>query len=412
MLTKRRNTIILILQVFFVGSSADKFNTYRYAKGYKVEEANELTIATERDNRRGKICLVHCLSRADCTSVSADNLNMCKLHSLSPYDMAFIGQITTENNWRLFSIRTEKSWVPLAKFSSSNGVFEGDYSWEVWTNPSSSMNNDVCASENASVSCNKHYVHRHKDWLLGLESVTKVKVSLYEDGVEAAWVIFDKQPGSDDNWFQPSRVIDSYPWDTELLKSTAEMSLAPQEYTDSMRFYIVKSSSFHLRAWSPHKYWMKIFEADISQIGLVNQCEYGTVPTSYILYSKDSNPTLLSGSGVSHVVKWSTPSGGGWNTISQTEAQTFCQTHLGVPIATYGEVDTARVNQPYQCCRFGWMVNGSDAAAPMNEVVGGCTSHVATATVGTNSNSRFPVYCKPDHDLVGVADTMVISINV
>ena len=411
MLTIGKNTILLTVVSIVQGCSADKFNTYQYLKGYKVEEENGLTIVTESYNMKGKICLLHCLSRADCRSVSANNLNMCKLHSVSPYEMGFMGQITNENTWRLFYTETVKLWLPIAKFSSSNGVFMGDYSWEVWTNPSSSMNNDVCASENVSVSCNRHYVHKHKDWLLGLEHVTKVKVSLYEDAVEAAWVIFEKQPGSDDNWFQPSRVIDSYPWDTDLLKSTAEMSLEPQEYTNTVRFYIVKSNSFHLRAWSPYKYWMKIFEADISQVGLVNQCEYGTVPAPYILYSKDSNPTLLSRSGVSHVVKWSAPSGGGWNTISQTEAPAFCQTHLGVPIATYDEVDTVRANRPYQCCRFGWMANNT-AAAPMNEVVGSCTSHVGTTTTGTNSNSKFPVYCKPDHDLVGIADTMVISINV
>ena len=329
---------------------------------------------------------------------------------MSPYEMGFTGEITNENNWRLFYLGSKKPWTPIAKFSSSNGVFEGDYSWDVWTNPSNSMNNDACASKNESISCNRHYVHRHKDWLLGLDSVKKVKVSLYEDGVEAAWVIFDKQPELDDNWFQPSRVVDSYPWNIELLKSSAEMSLEPQEHTNSVRFYMVQPNSFHLRAWSPHRYWMKIFEADISQVGLVNQCEYGTVPTPYILYSKGSDPTLLSRSGVSHVVKWSAPSGGGWNTISQADAPIFCQTHLGVPLVTYDEVNTVRANQPYQCCRFGWMANGI-ASAPMNEAVGACTSHVGTATIGTNSNSKFPVYCKPNPGLVGVADTMVISVN-
>ena len=62
--------------------------------------------------------------------------------------------------------------------------------------------------------CERHFVDHDKDTILASDSTTKVKVSLYDDGVEAAWVIFKKQPGSDDHWFQPSRIVDSYPWDT------------------------------------------------------------------------------------------------------------------------------------------------------------------------------------------------------
>ena len=45
----------------------------------------------------------------------------------------------------------------------------------------------------------KYSEDKGKDWLLGFDTVTQVKISLYEDGIEAAWVIFDKQSGSNDN---------------------------------------------------------------------------------------------------------------------------------------------------------------------------------------------------------------------
>ena len=103
-----------------------------------------------------------------------------------------------------------------------------------------------------------------------MDTVTKVKISLYKDGVEAAWVIFDKQPGSNDNWFQPSRIIDSYPWNTELLKSSSDMSMEPQQNNDKTRFYIVESNpDFYLREQSPHRYWMKISEFPIC-LGIVS----------------------------------------------------------------------------------------------------------------------------------------------
>ena len=56
----------------------------------------------------------------------------------------------------------------------------------------------MCAAKE-SKRCNRHFVNKNKDWLPGLDTVTKVKVSLHEDGVKAAWVILKKQPGSNDN---------------------------------------------------------------------------------------------------------------------------------------------------------------------------------------------------------------------
>ena len=193
------------------------------------------------------------------------------------------------------------TWTPITKFSATTGQFNGDFSYELWNNPMNSMNNDTCASTNKSIRCNRHFVHKDKDWLLGLDAITKIKVSLYEDGIETAWVIFDKQPGSNDNWFQPSIIIDSYPWDTGKLRSSSDMSLEPQQYNDNTRFYIVESNpDFYLRGSSPHKYWMKIISDS-------NECEYGIVKTPYILYSKGPYLTLLSKSQVSRVVKWDSP---------------------------------------------------------------------------------------------------------
>ena len=49
---------------------------------------------------------------------------------------------------------------------------------------------------------------------LTLTVLFQVKISVYKDGSEVAWVTFEKNPGDDsDGWFDPSRVIDSYPWD-------------------------------------------------------------------------------------------------------------------------------------------------------------------------------------------------------
>ena len=181
--------------------------------------------------------------------------------------------------------------------------------------------------------------------------MTKVKVSLYEDGTGAAWVIFDKQPGSNDNWFQPSRIIESYPRDTELLKSSSEMSLDPQENYGETRFYILESNpDFNLKIWSLHAYWMKIFEAGHTFGFLNGACEYGDhYIHPYILHSKGSNPTLLSKSNVSLIEKWD--SSPGTNNLDWSEAEHFCETHLPVPIATMDDVDNTRINQPYQCCR-------------------------------------------------------------
>ena len=65
------------------------------------------------------------------------------------------------------------------------------------------------------------------------------------------------------------------------------------------------------------------------------------VEVPYILYSKVSNPTFLSKSGVSHLIKWSSPTGPPLKgyTLTWPEAENFSETHLHVPIATLDDVN-------------------------------------------------------------------------
>ena len=204
-------------------------------------------------------CLLVCLSTENCTGVfTRDTDHGCQMNPTSPYQLDFMDSIVTNGGWELKYKQPEKPWIPIAKFSASDGNFEGNNSDEIWSNPGNSPNDEACAIENLAQRCQRHYVHRHLDWLLGLTRVNRIKISLYENGTEAAWAIFEKKPGSDDNWFQPSRVIDSFPWDTELLRSSAEMSLGPQVYNKDIRFSILKSDpQFRVTRNSPHRYWMK-----------------------------------------------------------------------------------------------------------------------------------------------------------
>ena len=351
-------------------------------------------------------CMEKCFDKMDCRSGSCSEREaMCKLHMVSPWGLNFTGNISTNSDWLFFTRDAENipEWKPIAKFSSSSGTFEGDLSYEMWNTPKMSVNNVSCAG-NLSAGCSRHFVHHAKDWLLAKRSGTKIKISFYEGDVETAWAIFDQQPGSNDNWFHPSRVLDSYPWDTQLLKSSSEMGLQPQKYNNAVRFYILESNpALHLRQESGHPYWMKIVDRKSSE------CEYGrSVNYPYILYSKGTGPTLLSKSAVAHVVKWRYPTGGRY-TLPWSEAQTFCENNLYVPIATYDEVNSARMNQPYQCCNRGWMAN-QIYSHPM--VVNGGSGCGGPGMVGRGTSGSHNVYCKPDQSLVGVADTVVISINI
>ena len=374
--------------------------------GLKVEDRNDevLHITTDCAPSAKYKCVEECWNRGNCTSVSfSKSQAFCRIHVVSHEDLNFGGSTRNDGDWTTY---VKDNWKVIAKFSSHSDTFQGDYSYELWSNPANSLNDGACISGNVmylSTKCERHFVDHDKDTLLdlllGLNSGTKVKISLYGNGTETAWVIFDKQPGSNDSWFQPSRIVDSYPWDTHLLKSSAEMSLEPQTQNDNVRFYIVESNpSLQLKSESAHAYWMKLVDKESAL------CEYGrAVNYPYILYSKGANPTLLSKSGVVRIVKSSRYS------LPWSVAQTFCENNLHVPIATYDEVNSARINQSYTCCNRGWMANQVNSY-PMAENGGpGCGGPFMS---GVGSTGTWDVYCKPDQSLVGVADTMVISINI
>ena len=368
---------------------------------------------------RKAFCLSACKSHSSCQAVSwSATQGICKFHPFSPYSIRFNGNVAVSTNWMLLILElpSETGWRPVAKFSTSSGNFTGKRSYELWTNPYESENDDVSLLTNIRERSSRHYVHKEKDWLMGLHDVTKVKLSLYENSTEAAWAIFEKKPGADDNWFQPSRVIDSFPWDTELLRSSAEMSLAPQEYDRAIQFYVVKSNpGYTLRPFSPHAYWMKTYESIVgsNRYGLVRQgslCVYRTTNTPLILFSKTSNPTLLTDSDVSLVVNWTAATGReGHYGLYLADSENYCQTHLGTEMPTVAEMDHIRITQPYQCCSIGWMA-GPARGFPMNDVILPCGNRTATIVYGLQNSAN--IYCKTNTNQVGVADALVISVNI
>ena len=285
-----------------------------------------------------------------------------------------------------------------------NGTFappaEG-FAWTIWSDPLTSENTDPCAVRGGHVPCTRHFVHKYKDWILGLDTVTKVKVSLYENGEEAAWAIFRKLPESDDTWFQPSRVIDSFPWDVELIRSEGQMSLQPEAPNDATGFYIRSDPGYPAPDQdNPIRYWMKIREAR-------NNCFYGhNHGRPFILYSKGPRSTLLSPSGATRVHDWDGPLRLNW-----TQAEHYCETNLGVPLISWEELDAVRVEENYECCTLGWTTN-TLAGYPMNHVNPGCGNRTGMIGPIHDPAAIVNVYCKPDQSLVGLADTMVISVNV
>ena len=221
---------------------------FNIVPGYGAHGSNEVITTLRYSAKNMYECLVECLSWNCKTLWNSKMDSVCKIQPVSFLELNFVGDILSKGGWNLFYSIAPNSWIPIAKYSASMGEFNGDFLYELWNNPVNSMNNNTCSSTNESTRCNRHFIHKNKDWLQGLDTVTKVKVSLYKDGVEVAWVIFDKQPGSNDNWFQPSQIIDSYPRDT-----SSDMSLEPQQYNVNTRFYIVESNpDLYLRPSSPH----------------------------------------------------------------------------------------------------------------------------------------------------------------
>ena len=405
--------LVSICWLSFVFTTCFAFSTdtvFHIINGYRLDRVDGSSLGWMTGGENA--CAFHCLSNQDYRTFFVNKRSlMCRFYSLSPFMIQY--ELVPDPDWSVYYRVNTTSWIHIAKFSSfKEDYFNGHFSYELWSNPDS-KNTQNCAVGNVDLKCHKHYVHRSKDLLLSSNSIKKIKVSLYENGTEAAWTIFEKKSGADDNWFQPSRVVDSFPWDTELLRSSAEMSLAPQEHDSSTRFSILKAKrGYPVRPLSPHKYWMKIQEKSNPLF-----CESAD-PTPWILFSKGPNPTLLSRSSVSLLVNWTAATGSaGGGALSWNDAETFCRDHLGVTVATWNEVDDARVNNAFQCCVKGWMAHvvtgGGVAGYPMNEAQPACGGRVGMVgwQLDGGGGERWDVYCRADQQLVGLADTLVISVN-
>ena len=120
---------------------------------------------------------------------------ICKFHSSSPYSNHFNGEIIKNHSWRLFIPEpvSTLTWKTAAKFSTFSGHFQGKYSYELWNSPLDFVNNTHCCFMSKAERCNNHYVHKGKDFLMELNKTTKVKISLYKNDAEAAFVIFEKK---------------------------------------------------------------------------------------------------------------------------------------------------------------------------------------------------------------------------
>ena len=91
----------------------------------------------------------------------------------------------------------------------------------------------------------------------------QIKISVYKDGSEVAWVIFAKNPGDDsDGWFDPSRVIDSYPWDKIQLQESTARFLTKTGNQNRNNYWSIsegaKYNTHNVGAISAHAHWLTI----------------------------------------------------------------------------------------------------------------------------------------------------------
>ncbi len=56
----------------------------------------------------------------------------------------------------------------------------------------------------------------------------QIKLSLYKNQTEVAWITFNKSSDSRTDWFNSTNVLDSHPWDPNLLRdSTTVFKIDP-----------------------------------------------------------------------------------------------------------------------------------------------------------------------------------------
>ncbi|KAK7488060.1 hypothetical protein BaRGS_00020651 [Batillaria attramentaria] len=133
-----------------------------------------------------------------------------------------------------------------------------------------------CTSVDGSQPCDRHYRGKVLDtW----SNIDRVRVSLYEGGEEKAFVEFDGNDSSLDNWFRRDRLVDSS-WPDLSTESQNYFSIAGHARADlGRRFFINKSY-----AGCPYDFgWLALI--DVNDV-----CDWGkTSSTPKILYSPGSS---------------------------------------------------------------------------------------------------------------------------
>ena len=116
----------------------------------------------------------------------------------------------------------------------------------------------------------------------------QVKISVYKDGSEVAWAIFGKNPGAGDVWFDPSRIIDSYPWNKSQLQENTARFL--KKGVGNRNFWMisegVKYNTFNVGTKSAHAHWLTILTGRSCDLRVET-----AVPA--IMYSKVGGPVFL-----------------------------------------------------------------------------------------------------------------------
>ena len=118
----------------------------------------------------------------------------------------------------------------------------------------------------------------------------QIKLSVYKDGLEVAWATFNKNSGVDDAWFDPSRIVDSHPWDkAQLQANTANFK---QEIHGLRSLLWTMSEGSKLNAaeedrLSAHARWVAMESKN--SCGMI----VGAIAGPAIMYSKHLDPAFL-----------------------------------------------------------------------------------------------------------------------
>ena len=124
-----------------------------------------------------------------------------------------------------------------------------------------------------------------------------MKVSVYKNGDEAAWVKFTKNPGINDNWFHTSRVRNCHPWSKARLKATS--TVMDKGLPSENIYWLIsegsKYSSQPIGTRTPHAHWLVIKGRDACDMA-------PNVAMPAILYSKKPTATYLATHGNQFII--------------------------------------------------------------------------------------------------------------